>query len=73
MDGAANYRRLPLLLDGTPDAEATDPKAKFVYGTGMPSAEGLRNALIKMHAEPGGKRNVTWTSLREEPVLVGYM
>lgn len=38
----------------------------------MPSGPGLRNALTQMGAAPGGERHVTWTSLREEPVLVSF-
>jgi hypothetical protein len=66
VDGAANYRRAPLIapIDGS---ATTDDR--FVYGTGMPSAPGLRNALSMMDAAPGAKRQVVWTSLREEPVL----
>ncbi|WVF68673.1 hypothetical protein IAT40_003444 [Kwoniella sp. CBS 6097] len=73
VDGAANYRRLPLVLEtpqGEEEAEQKKPEEDhFVYGTGMPSAAGLRNALEKMQAGPEGSRRVTWTSLREEPVL----
>nr|XP_031859044.1 uncharacterized protein CI109_005550 [Kwoniella shandongensis]KAA5526116.1 hypothetical protein CI109_005550 [Kwoniella shandongensis] len=69
VEGAANYRRLPLICD----AEVPRPKAledqHYVYGTGMPSWIGLKNALAKMEAGPNGSRRVTWTSLREEPVL----
>ncbi|WWC73457.1 uncharacterized protein I206_107427 [Kwoniella pini CBS 10737] len=73
VDGAANYRKLPLLLEdwrneGTPHA-VEDENHHYVYGTGMPSSSGLRNALEKMDAGPNGNRTVTWTSLREEPVL----
>lgn len=68
VDGAANYRKVPLLLDPKLNKEAGD-KEEYVYGTGMPSAIGLRNALLKMGAGPDGKRKIVWTSLREEPVL----
>lgn len=60
VDGVANYRREPLLLEGA------SPKA--IYGTGMPTAGGLRTAGEKMAAR-GGDRKLMWTSLREEPVL----
>ncbi|KAL7424934.1 hypothetical protein Q5752_000621 [Cryptotrichosporon argae] len=59
VEGAANYRRVSVPPDGE----------HFVYGTGMPSVPGLKNALAKMEADPEGKRKVLWTSLREEPVL----
>ncbi|CAK9780633.1 hypothetical protein CC85DRAFT_329266 [Cutaneotrichosporon oleaginosum] len=68
VDGAANYRKVPLLLDPKLNVQAGD-KEEYVYGTGMPSSIGLRNALHKMGAGPDGKRKVVWTSLREEPVL----
>ncbi|OCF37043.1 hypothetical protein I316_00947 [Kwoniella heveanensis BCC8398] len=73
VDGAANYRRLPLVLE-TPreDEQAEQEKAEenhFVYGTGTHAGISLRNALEKMEAGPEGSRRVTWTSLREEPVL----
>ncbi|WWD04103.1 hypothetical protein V865_002168 [Kwoniella europaea PYCC6329] len=73
VDGAANYRRLPLSLESAMQEEKADDADQenhhYVYGTGMPSSAGLRNALEKMDAGPSGKRKVTWTSLREEPVL----
>ncbi|WVQ79454.1 hypothetical protein IAT38_001552 [Cryptococcus sp. DSM 104549] len=67
VDGAANYRKLPLVCDL--GGEEAPGEERFVYGTGMPSTSGLRNALEKMNAGPGGSRKVLWTSLREEPVL----
>nr|XP_018260510.1 uncharacterized protein I303_07432 [Kwoniella dejecticola CBS 10117]OBR82668.1 hypothetical protein I303_07432 [Kwoniella dejecticola CBS 10117] len=73
VDGAANYRRVPLLLEHcTDDDDAQNMQNEnhhYVYGSGMPSSEGLRNALEKMDAGSSGQRTVTWTSLREEPVL----
>ncbi|WVQ75186.1 hypothetical protein IAR50_004796 [Cryptococcus sp. DSM 104548] len=68
VDGAANYRKLPLICDRSLEPDDEEDK-KFVYGTGMPSAVGLRNALNRMDAGPNGSRTVKWTSLREEPVL----
>lgn len=65
IDGAANFRDVPLLVP----VHGQAPSNRHIYGTGMPTAVGLRNALKRMHAEPGGPRNVVWTSLREEPVL----
>lgn len=38
----------------------------FVFGTGMPSLQGLRNALRKLDGE---NESVVWTCLREEPVI----
>lgn len=74
VDGAANYRKVPLVLqESVINQSCESPQdtnvSKFVYGTGMPTAEGLRRALKKMGAEKGGKRDILWTSLREEPVL----
>lgn len=77
VDGAANYRRAPLIMhesgvksveqgSESPEKHVDD---RSVYGTGMPTADGLRRALAKMHAEKGGERDILWTSLREEPVL----
>ncbi|WVN86977.1 uncharacterized protein L203_102152 [Cryptococcus depauperatus CBS 7841] len=67
VDGAANYRRLPIICRGKP-GDGVEGKCR-VHGTGMPSSEGLRNALKMMDAGPNGSRTVLWTSLREEPVL----
>ncbi|ORY34932.1 inositol hexakisphosphate-domain-containing protein [Naematelia encephala] len=68
VDGAANYRKVP--LDCLQKSDTDSPNgSQYVYGTGMPSADGLRNALQKMEAGPDGPRRVMWTSLREEPVL----
>lgn len=54
------------MLENIPlDSHDQDAKESWVYGTGMPSAEGLRNALTKMGCAPGGDRKVLWTSLRE--------
>ncbi|KAK0547224.1 hypothetical protein OC845_004211 [Tilletia horrida] len=39
------------------------------WGSGMPTVDGLRRALTRMGAAPGGTSEVVWTSLREEPVL----
>ncbi|QRV75009.1 paladin [Ceratobasidium sp. AG-Ba] len=65
IDGAANFRRIPLTLGLSDDA----PNAKWVCGSGMPTIDGLRRALARVDAAPGGKNTVFWTSLREEPVL----
>nr|XP_019043261.1 hypothetical protein I302_07836 [Kwoniella bestiolae CBS 10118]OCF22191.1 hypothetical protein I302_07836 [Kwoniella bestiolae CBS 10118] len=73
VDGAANYRRLPLSLETARNEEGDDENHHYVYGTGCATklmfSLSLRNALEKMEAGPSGKRKVTWTSLREEPVL----
>ncbi|KAG8748240.1 hypothetical protein FRC10_007629 [Ceratobasidium sp. 414] len=65
IDGAANFRRIPLTL-GLND---NGPDGKWVCGSGMPTIDGLRRALARVDAAPGGKNTVFWTSLREEPVL----
>ncbi|KAE8244521.1 hypothetical protein A4X13_0g6535, partial [Tilletia indica] len=39
------------------------------WGSGMPTVDGLRRALARMGAAPGGMSDIVWTSLREEPVL----
>jgi hypothetical protein len=65
IDGAANFREVPLLIPASGQA----PSKRRLYGTGMPTAAGLRKALTRMEAQPQGPRHVVWTSLREEPVL----
>lgn len=40
-----------------------------IINSGMPSVNGLRAALARVNAAPGGTNKVFWTSLREEPVL----
>ena len=42
---------------------------KSVYGTGMPSREGLQRALERMGASKEGTTWVYWTLMREEPVI----
>ncbi|KAF8199666.1 inositol hexakisphosphate-domain-containing protein [Pholiota molesta] len=78
IEGSPNFRRVPLTLrptrsntsspsDGT---EFTIEKTgKMVCGSGMPTVEGLKRALERVDAGPGGKNQVYWTSLREEPVI----
>ncbi|GAA5906325.1 uncharacterized protein JCM6883_005515 [Sporobolomyces salmoneus] len=68
VDGAPNFRRVQLdfsaaVNDGT---KSTNENGPLVYGTGMPTTDGLRRALEKMGAK---EMTVTWTSMREEPVL----
>jgi hypothetical protein len=65
VEGAANFREVPLVLP----SHGQSPSDRKLYGTGMPTAIGLRKALARMEAQPGGPRHVVWTSLREEPVL----
>ncbi|KAH9856633.1 inositol hexakisphosphate-domain-containing protein [Lenzites betulinus] len=82
IDGAPNFRRVPLALRlvsspvSTP-IEPTDAidfvpaqeEDKWVCGSGMPTVEGLRRALQRVNAHPEGSHWVYWTSLREEPVI----
>ncbi|KAH7106320.1 inositol hexakisphosphate-domain-containing protein [Auriculariales sp. MPI-PUGE-AT-0066] len=63
IEGAPNFRRLPLKL-----GEEVD-KNHNVCGCGMPTVDGLRRALKRVNADPDGSNTVYWTSLREEPVL----
>ncbi|EJU05109.1 hypothetical protein DACRYDRAFT_93438 [Dacryopinax primogenitus] len=84
IDGAPNFRQLPLTLRYAPGSTARprvdgrineNDKGKFVQdgkmvcGSGMPSVEGARQLLARIGAAPGGAKNAYWTSLREEPVL----
>ncbi|KAJ6512734.1 inositol hexakisphosphate-domain-containing protein [Mycena sanguinolenta] len=78
IDGAPNFRRLPLTLHSMPppslspanSAESLSPHdEKMVCGCGMPTVDGLRRALLRIDAGPSGKNQVFWTSLREEPVI----
>lgn len=72
VEGSPNFRRVSLafssgLQDGSKSAvDATSENGPLVYGTGMPTSEGLARALEKMGAK---EMTVTWTSMREEPVL----
>ncbi|KAJ7168617.1 inositol hexakisphosphate-domain-containing protein [Mycena filopes] len=78
IDGAPNFRRVPLTLrsmpsppsspDSSSDSLSLDDQ-KMVCGSGMPTVEGLRRALLRVDAGPTGKNKVFWTSLREEPVI----
>ncbi|KAG8764126.1 hypothetical protein FRC11_004614 [Ceratobasidium sp. 423] len=65
IEGAANFRRNPLTLA----LANKGSNGKFVCGSGMPTVDGLRRALTRVDAAPGGNNIVFWTSLREEPVL----
>lgn len=72
VDGVPNFRRARLLLDS--DESLTDSLASsmilddapLVYGTGMPTVDGLRRGLEKMGAK---SKRIIWTSMREEPVI----
>ncbi|KAF7295972.1 hypothetical protein MKEN_01411800 [Mycena kentingensis (nom. inval.)] len=76
IEGAPNFRRLPLtlrsgdspLLSPTNSTDSLTAE-KMVCGSGMPTAEGLRRALLRVDAGPEGENKVVWTSLREEPVI----
>lgn len=50
-------------------ADDHEQSLKSIYGTGMPSVEGLARALDKMGAGPDGNTWVYWTLMREEPVI----
>ncbi|EPT01640.1 hypothetical protein FOMPIDRAFT_1119753 [Fomitopsis schrenkii] len=80
IEGAPNFRRVPLTLrlissGSTSPTDRTDftvnksTDHRWVCGCGMPTLQGLRNALIRVDAGPGGSHMVYWTSLREEPVI----
>ncbi|KAJ7112000.1 inositol hexakisphosphate-domain-containing protein [Mycena epipterygia] len=78
IEGAPNFRRVPLALRSIPSpslsptssTDSLNPREeKMVCGSGMPTVEGLRRALLRVDAGPSGQNNVFWTSLREEPVI----
>ncbi|CAL1716907.1 unnamed protein product [Somion occarium] len=80
IEGAPNFRRVPLMLrlvpphspspgNGTDFAAGNGEDEKWVCGCGMPTVQGLRQALARIDAGPGGNNLVYWTSLREEPVI----
>ncbi|KAF9048553.1 inositol hexakisphosphate-domain-containing protein [Panaeolus papilionaceus] len=78
IEGAPNFRRVPMTLQRTsagksspsPNVEfMVEDKGKMVCGSGMPTVEGLKRALERVDAGPGGRNKVYWTSLREEPVI----
>ncbi|POY76292.1 hypothetical protein BMF94_0487 [Rhodotorula taiwanensis] len=88
VDGAPNFRRVPLSVAGSEATRTPGPHSRpgtpkplgksatvststgisgpSVYGLGMPTVDGLRNALHRMGAET---IPILWQSLREEPVL----
>ncbi|RPD74988.1 hypothetical protein L226DRAFT_508637 [Lentinus tigrinus ALCF2SS1-7] len=79
IDGAPNFRRVPLTLrlKSTPVTSpgndhfdfTTGSDNRWVCGSGMPTVDGLRRALQRVNALPDGSNTVYWTSLREEPVI----
>ncbi|KAF8492621.1 inositol hexakisphosphate-domain-containing protein [Russula emetica] len=80
IEGAPNFRRVPLVLhleaeSGSPSPNGAhftpslDGNGKYVGGSGMPTVQGLRRALARVDAGPEGSNRVVWTSLREEPVI----
>ncbi|KAG0151897.1 hypothetical protein CROQUDRAFT_36078 [Cronartium quercuum f. sp. fusiforme G11] len=62
IEGLPNIRQVPLRSDGS----SSDPS---IFGSGMPTVDGLRRGLEKMGAAGPKARKVYWTSMREEPVL----
>lgn len=74
VDGAPNFRRVPLGAVAASDLAQSAASSlstaqghgPLVYGSGMPTVDGLRHALEKMSAR---ETKVLWQSLREEPVL----
>ncbi|KAJ4494760.1 inositol hexakisphosphate-domain-containing protein [Lentinula edodes] len=78
IEGAPNFRRVPLTLRVKPASSPFSPmesriepvlEGKMVCGSGMPTVDGLKRALIRVDAGPDGSNKVFWTSLREEPVI----
>ncbi|KAG7089324.1 hypothetical protein E1B28_011021 [Marasmius oreades] len=79
IEGSPNFRRVPLTLKlvasgRSSPSDETDfvvgvEDGKMVCGSGMPTVEGLRQALRRVDAGPDGSNLVYWTSLREEPVI----
>jgi len=76
LQGAPNFRRVPLVLQvanaGRVEilgSELGIDGYRQVCGTGIPTIQGLKRALARVGADPSGHNLVSWTSLREEPVL----
>lgn len=56
------------LLDGAPNFRQV--QGSNVYGVAQPTINGLKSILTQFQAQPGGTGpTVTWTTLREEPVI----
>ncbi|TIC33606.1 hypothetical protein E3Q10_00674 [Wallemia mellicola] len=77
VEGAANFRRVSLSLAQNIeyyntfncDQVSITETDRIIVGVGMPSGIGLRKALEAMNAAPEGQIEVSWTCLREEPVI----
>ncbi|KAF8802506.1 hypothetical protein BYT27DRAFT_7196707, partial [Phlegmacium glaucopus] len=78
IEGAPNFRRVPMVLRPLDSEDSSSDEGrefvvegheKMVCGSGMPTVEGLKFALERVDAGPGGNNMVYWTSLREEPVI----
>ncbi|KAJ7649811.1 inositol hexakisphosphate-domain-containing protein [Roridomyces roridus] len=69
IEGAPNFRQLPLTLRSSSGTGILSGDDKTVCGSGMPTVEGLKRALFRLDAGPSGKKTVFWTCLREEPVI----
>ncbi|KAL4066939.1 inositol hexakisphosphate-domain-containing protein [Scleroderma yunnanense] len=76
IEGSPNFRRLPLTLplalsshDDPEFSARNTTDGKMVCGSGMPTVQGLRRALVRVDAGQQGSNMVFWTSLREEPVI----
>ncbi|KAF8969228.1 inositol hexakisphosphate-domain-containing protein [Flammula alnicola] len=76
IEGSPNFRRVPMTLRPTNSGSASpsdgtefviEETGKRVCGSGMPTVEGLKRALERVDAGPGGSNTVYWTSLREQP------
>lgn len=53
-------------IDGTLTSSVSLKPGALVYGTGMPTVDGLRRGLERMGAK---SKSIIWTSMREEPVI----
>lgn len=69
VEGAPNYRGASMFLEINEGVDERERSCKSIFGTGMPSADGLRRALEKMGASKDGETWVYWTLMREEPVI----
>ena len=74
IDGMPNLRcvcpLIPLQHTGvTSPTPAAISTAQETWGCGMPTIDGLRAGLTRMGAGVGGRTQIVWTNLREEPVL----
>lgn len=70
LTAALHARRAPLFVESLADGETSHEDTHHsIFGTGMPTVDGLRRALDKMGAGQGGSGWVYWTLMREEPVI----